>query len=171
MKPFSTLALLLSASFALLFLPACTALNTAQAGGSQQSYDAEAEKVGAMAKSGRLTRKEANTEMVSIARTYFPNDQLLIGTWQDIVELSARLEQGEITKEKYNDLIDLRWERFGSANRQRHEAAQAQASQQQRSGAIGGFLGGMANSMNRQYPRPVTCSSTAMPGVVTTNCQ
>lgn len=138
---------------------------------NQQLYDSESEKVGNMVKSGAISRREANIEMVSITRTYFPNDPLLISTWGEIAELSAQEEQGLLTREKYTAMVNLRWERFEKANRLRHDAAQEKVAQQNSSAFMGNFLSNMANSMNRQYPRPITCSSTSMPGVITTNCQ
>lgn len=64
----------------LTLLAGCSTSAQSHASRSQQLYDNEVEKVGSMHKSGALTRREANMEMVSISKSYFPNDPLLIST-------------------------------------------------------------------------------------------
>lgn len=157
--------------FCTLLLSACVTTGpTNTSNWRQDAYDQEAEKIGAKVRSGTLRRSEANQEMVSVAKSYFPNDPLLIGIWEDLAALALRLEAGEMTEAEYKERLEMRWDRFNAANRGRHAEAEALAEQQRRQNATGSFLQNMSNSINRNFPKPIQCNSSQIGGQVSTTC-
>ena len=127
--------------------------------------------IGQKVKSNALSISQGNRQMISISRTYFPNDALLIELWEDLTFLAEQMDRNEISTEKYHELRVMRWDIFDDANRQRHNYAQQQEAQQRRSQFLGNFLGSLGQSMQRTNPTPINCSTTSMPGVLTTNCR
>lgn len=148
-----------------------TVSSSSQANWRQVGYDNEGRRVGAKVQSGELKRSEGNFEMYSAARAYFPNDPLLIGTWEELVDLAIQVETGKISEQNYQDLFDMKWSRFESINRERHAAAEAEAERRRRIQFISQTLNNMGNSMQRNYPPPVTCNSYRVGGQVVSTCQ
>jgi hypothetical protein len=126
----------------------------------QQGYDAQAERIGARVKANELNVYEANRQMIAVAKSYFPNDPLLIGIWEDLTALAKSHVSGELPKDRFNELVNMRWEIFDAANRARHEAAAQQQAEERRSAFMQNFLTGMARSMERNNPKPIECTST-----------
>jgi hypothetical protein len=154
------------------FLAGCeTVSSSSQANWRQEGYDNEGRRVGAKVQSGELKRSEGNLEMFSAARAYFPNDPLLIGTWEELVDLAIQVETGKISEQKYQDLFEMKWSRFESINRERHAAAAAEAERLRRIQFISQTLNNMGNSMQRNYPPPVTCNSYRVGAQVVSTCQ
>ena len=135
-----------------------------------EAYDKEAEIIGGKVKSGAMKRSTANKEMVIVAKTYFPNDPLLIGTWEDIADLSSRVDAGELPEAEFQELVAMRWKRFDLANRGRHAEAQAIEDQQRRRDATGAFVQSLGNSMKRSNPQAVQCNSYRLGAQVSTTC-
>ena len=137
----------------------------------QQGFDGQSETIGRMVKEKKLSISEANKQMVLVARNYFPNDRLLIELWQDLAELAGRMDRAELSFEQYDQLRGMRFSIFDDANRNRHAEAEAIEADRQRALFMSRALGNIGQSIQRNYPQPITCRSTSMPGVVTTNCQ
>jgi hypothetical protein len=137
----------------------------------QQGYEREKSLMEQQMAAKTITVAQAHHQMVSTSKTYFPNDQLLIQLWEDLAVLAERVDKQELQMDEFLKLAEMRWRLFEDANAQRHKESQYLEAQQRRSDFMGNFLGGMARSMQRNYPQPITCQSTSMPGVVTTNCQ
>jgi flagellar basal body L-ring protein FlgH len=137
----------------------------------QQAHDEQAAAITQKVRSKSITLADGNRQMIAISKTYFPNDTLLIGLWEDMTAFAEQLERREITAEKYGELRAWRMDLFHDANVQRHNYAQQVEAQQRRAEFMGNFLGAMGRNMQRTNPPPVTCSTTSMPGVLTTNCR
>ena len=135
------------------------------------AYFVELDKTRALVKANKIDRIEGNQNMLNTVRAYFPNDARLANHWIYATELATKREANEITQEKYMELTRVSWERYVDINNKIIQDQQAAIDQQRRSQFMGNFLGSMGNQMNRTYPQPVTCASTSMPGVVTTNCR
>ena len=137
----------------------------------EQGYNTQAEKIGARVKANELNVYEANQQMVAVARSYFPNDALLIGTWEDLTELAKNHVEGRLPADRFKDLVAMRWEIFNDANRARHQAAAQQQAEDRRSTFMQNFLAGMSRSMDRNNPAPVQCNSIGIGGQVSTTCR
>lgn len=137
----------------------------------EQGYNAQAAKIGAQVKADTLNVYEANRQMVSVAKSYFPNDSLLIGVWEDLTELAKEYVENRLPKDRFNDLVNMRWDIFNEANRSRHQALAQQQAEEKRSSFMQGFLSSMGRSMERNNPRVIECTSTAMPGQLSTTCR
>ena len=162
---------LLSTLLAIVLLAGCASDFSHNHNWQQQAHDEQAEAITQKVRSKSITLAEGNRQMIAISKTYFPNDTLLLGLWEDLTALAEQLERKEITAERYNELRTWRFEIFHDANVQRHNYAQQAEAQQRRAEFVGNFLGAMGRNMQRMNPPPVTCSTTAMPGVLTTNCR
>lgn len=134
-------------------------------------YTKESNEIGALVAAKKISRSEGNAEILTIARAYFPNDIRLANHWIYATDLAIKLEAGELSYEKFAAQINASWNRYHDISDKIRQDQQAAIDQQQNSQFIGNFLGSMGNRMNRTYPQPITCSSTSMPGVVTTNCR
>jgi len=137
----------------------------------EQGYNAQAAKIGAQVKAKTLNVYEANRQMVSIAKSYFPNDPLLIGVWEDLTDLAKEHVEARLAEERFNELVGMRWDIFNEANRARHEAVALQQAEEKRSVFMQNFLSSMGRSMERNNPSVIECRSTAMPGQLTTTCR
>lgn len=165
-KPLVVIALLVFAAVG------CAQQNAVQQNNwRQQGFDSQSETIGRMVKEKRLSISEANKQMVFVARNYFPNDRLLIELWQDLAELADRMDRAELSFEQYDQLRGMRFSIFDDANRNRHAEAEAIEADKRRALFMSRALGNIGQSIQRNYPQPITCRSTSMPGVVTTNCQ
>lgn len=138
----------------------------------QDGYEEAQRKVDALARDGTITRIEANREMISIARTYFPNDPLLIGAWEQVYEVSARYGTGELTKEAANAQIGRIWERFDAANIGRHAEVSALEEQRRKQQATGRFLQGIGAGLQKATPsaNSINCTSYRIGSQVNSNC-
>lgn len=166
MKPLVVIALLVFSAVG------CAQQNAVQQNNwRQQGFDNQSETIGRMVKEKKLSISEANKQMVLVARNYFPNDRLLIELWQDLAELAGRMDRAELSFEQYDQLRGMRFSIFDDANRNRHAEAEAIEADRQRAIFMSRALGNISQSIQRNYPQPITCRSTSMPGVVTTNCQ
>lgn len=152
-------------------MAACMSGAIAQQSWQEQGYNAQASKIGEQVKADKLTVYEGNRQMIAVAKSYFPNDALLIGIWEDLAELAKSHLDGGLSKERFNELVAMRWDIFNEANRGRHLAQAEQQAQQRRGAFMQNFLTSMSSSMQRNNPVPITCSSTAIPGQVATTCR
>ncbi len=166
MKPMVVIALLVFGAVG------CAQQNAVQQNNwRQQGFDSQSETIGRMVKEKKLSISEANKQMVFVARNYFPNDRLLIELWQDLAELADRMDRAELSFERYEQLRGMRFSIFDEANRNRHAEAESIEADRQRALFMSRALGNIGQSIQRNNPQPITCRSTSMPGVVTTNCQ
>ena len=145
---------------------------------ASEQYMAERERILDQRVAGKLSTLEAAKEIEAAGKAYFPNDFLLHAYNASITGYSEELNRGAITREKYAELYEQRSERFDKAAAARTQAAEktqtagnSVAPPLAGPSSLGIFLSSVARSLNRTYPRPVTCSSTSIPGVITTNCQ
>lgn len=138
---------------------------------ASNGYHAEERKISALVEADKIGIGEANAEMLQVSKAYFPNDARLANHWIYAIDLASQARDGKITPEKYFELVKQSWDRFYAINVNIIEENKAIAGQQRNSQFIGNFLGSMGNRVNRIYQQPVTCASTSMPGVVTTNCR
>ncbi len=137
----------------------------------QEGYEREKALMEQQMASKAITATQAHRQMVAASKTFFPNDFLLAQLWEDLTVLAEQFDKQELQTEEFIRLSEMRWRIFNDANVQRHKEVQYREAQQRRSEFMANFLGGMARSMQRNYPQPIACQSTSMPGVVTTNCQ
>jgi hypothetical protein len=159
------------AAAAALMLAACASGVTPENNWREAGYDRESELVAQQRKSNSITVLQANRRMSAVAKTYFPNDDLLIQTWDDLVALAEQVEHQTITKDEYEQLRQMRWRLFDDANLQRHNEAKQLEAQQRRSAFMASFASGMARATQRNNQQPINCSTTSMPGVVNTTCR
>lgn len=106
----------------LLLATLCTAV------AAQHPFDVEIARLNQDVAAGRLTRLEADREMLRGVRAYFPNDLVSASYFESMVEYGELLEAKKITKIRYDQLVKMRMERFEETQRQR--AAENQAYQQ-----------------------------------------
>lgn len=137
----------------------------------QEAYEREKTLMERQIASKEITVVQAHRQMVAASRTFFPNDSLLVQLWEDLLVMAEQVDRQQLQMDEFIRLSEMRWRIFNDANLQRHKEVQYQEAQQRRSEFMGNFLGGIAHSMQRNYPQPITCRSMSMPGVVTTNCQ
>lgn len=137
----------------------------------QNGYDAQSETIGRLVREQKMSITEANQQMVLIARNYFPNDPLLITAWKDLADLAQKADNGEITWDQYHSLRKMRWEIFDDANRNRHAESAAIEAQRQQALFFSRALDSVGRSLQQNNPPILTCQTTRIPGVVTTNCQ
>ena len=167
-EPMFTMKTILAAAFFIL-------AGAAAAQDVSQQYMAERERIFAQREAGKLTPLETTIEIEAAGKAYFPNDLLLQAYNASIRGYAEQLQNGVITRERFLELHDQRSERFDTAVAERAGAVDreraAADTQSRKAQGIGAFLSGMASSLNRAYPPAVTCSSTGMPGVVTTSCR
>ncbi len=154
-----------------ILLSSCASSYEHNANWRQQGYDTQSETIGQLRKEGKLSIYEANQQMLLVSKNYFPNDHLLIGLWQDLSELAGKMDRGEITKDQYEQFRSMRWTMFDDANRNRHSEAKAIEAQQQSALFFARVLGGVGQSMQRNNSPVINCTTTSMPGVITTDCR
>lgn len=151
-------------------------LTLAAAGALAQSwqedgYNRQAEKIGQMVKANQLNVYEGNRQMISVARSYFPEDPLLIGTWEDLTELAKSHVDGQLPKDRFNELVRMRWELFDDANRARHQARAQQQAEERRSAFMQNFLASVGRSITRSTPQVIECSTVAIGSQASTTCR
>lgn len=162
---------MLSIFAAALLLVGCATAPRVDSNWREEGYEREGRAMAEMVTSKQITRLDGIRRMQAVAKSYFPDDRLLLGVWEDLAQYAERLEKGEISGENYRELFDARWALFNSVNQQRHAEAAAQEAQQRRSEFMGNFLNNMGRSMQRNNPPAINCAATSMPGVITTNCR
>ena len=140
-------------------------------GWRKQGYESVANSVGERHGAKAITTSQANKEMAQAARTYFPQDSLLSGTWELLADHAEQMERGAMTKDQYNALVDQAWARFDQANAARWAERQADIEAQQRAALIGGALWGAGRGLQQANPPSVTCNSITHGGQVVTTCR
>lgn len=161
----------------LLTVVGCAAPNyeQPQTNWRQEAMDAAIAKNNALFDAGKLTRVEVIGEYLSASKMYFPQDTLLHSAWSQHLALAKRLENEEITLEKYQELKKIVWERFDNARAQEMEEARAyfmaQDEEMRRRAAIGTALRGTANAFKNTYPQQTQCTSQMVGGQLITNCR
>ncbi len=154
-----------------ILLSSCASNYEHNANWRQQGYDREKALMEQQMANKEITVMQAHRQMMAASKTYFPNDPLLAQLWEDLSILAEQFEKQEIPLQEFVRLSEMRWRLFDDANVQRHSEARYLEAQQRRSEFMGNFLAGMARSMQRNNPPVINCSTTSMPGVLTTNCQ
>lgn len=114
-----------------LAVTACLMLASTLATGQQQEFETEFETIRALVAEERMSVPEGNREILRAAKTYFPNDPLLINYWEALVEYGNQMEEKKITPERYKELVKMRAERFDNAVEERRQQYQAQQRAQQ----------------------------------------
>lgn len=167
----------------------------------RERFDAEIEAIAEAVEAGKMSPSEGGREMLMAARAYFPNDTLTHAYYESSLSYAERFERKEITQQQALELLRLRTIRFHEAltartqeQQQRRRAAQEEearlreyqaqerarleylaaqeADAARRRAVIGNMLQGMGNAFRNVYGQPgVNCSTTSMPGVLTTNCR
>lgn len=158
-------------SFLLVALAGCAHSPAPNSNWRQEGYDKEGQLVAEKVTRKQITVLEGIRHMQAVVKSYFPNDQLLMGVWEDLAQYAQQVEKGEISSEKYSELFDARWALFNDVNVRRHAEMQAEQAQQRQSEFMGNFLSGIASSMQRNNSPVINCATTSMPGVITTNCR
>ncbi len=152
-------------------LVGCSSAPTGNANWRDDGYSRQGQVIAELVESKQITRLEGLQRMIPVVKTYFPEDQLLLGVWNDLIRYAEQVEMGELTNQKYRELFEARWALFDDANKQRHAEREAIDARERQSQFMGSFLSNMSRSMPRTYPPAVNCTTTAMPGVLTTNCR
>lgn len=153
------------------FIVGCATVDATGSNWRQDGYDVQARKIGAKVKSKELTAYEGNKQMISVTKSYFPNDPLLIGIWEDLTELAKSYVDGTLSEDRFNALVAARWDIFDAANLARHQALELQQAEARRDAFMQNFLSGVGRSMGQAYPKPINCATTSMPGVISTTCR
>ena len=154
-----------------LGLTGCATTAQTNVNWSQTGYNEQSDRIFARVRANEINIQEANTQMIAVARSFFPDDRLLIGVWEDLAELAKSYVAGDLTMDKYNEMVNMRWEIFDAANLARHQARDAQLTQARRDAFMQNFLSNMGRSMERAYPQPINCTSTVLHNQVMTNCR
>lgn len=157
--------------FVLALQAGCATVPENSSNWRDEGYNRQGEAIANMVTSGQITKLEGLKRMVPVVKTYFPEDQLLLGVWIDLIQYGQQHENGELTNEKFNELFQMRWALFNDANRQRHAEQQAIQARERQRQFIGQALGNMGRSMQRSNPQPINCATTSMPGVLNTSCR
>ncbi len=167
----------------------------------RQRFDAEILTIADTVEAGKMGPTEGAREMLMAARAYFPNDTLTHAYYESTLSYAERFERKEITQAQALELLQIRTARYNEAltartqeqmqrnriaqeenARQREHQAQErarleylagqEAEEARRRAMIGGMLQGIGGAFRNAYGHPgVNCSTTAMPGVLTTNCR
>lgn len=147
-----------------------------------QLYNSEETRILQQMAAGSLSVQEAMHEIVAAGRAYFPDDLLLNARNESYVRYALQLDRGEITFDRFLELVEQRKLRFERAltDRKRAEQAQrqaaleeahAQAERERSTNAIGHFLQGIGNSLQRAYPPQINCNSYALGTQTMTTCR
>lgn len=147
-----------------------------------QLYNSEEARIIQQMSSGSLSVKEAMLEIEAAGRAYFPQDLLLNARNESYVRYALQLDRGEITFDKFLEMVEQRKTRFeraladrkGVEQTQRQaalEEAQNQMDRERNTNAIGHFLQGIGNSFQRAYPPQINCNSYAIGTQTVTNCR
>jgi len=167
----------------------------------RERFDAEILTIAETVEAGKLSPSEGAREMLMAARAYFPTDTLTHAYYESALSYAERFERKEITQAQALELLQFRTARFNDAltarmqeqmqrnrveqeedARQREYQAQErarfeylaaqEAEEAQRRTMIGNMLQGIGGAFRNAYGQPgVNCATTAMPGVLTTNCR
>jgi hypothetical protein len=154
-----------------LGLTGCATTQQTNDNWQQTGYNEQSARIFERVKAKEINIQEANTQMIAVARSFFPDDRLLIGVWEDLAEMAKSYVAGDLTMDKYNEMVNMRWEIFDAANLARHQARDAQLAQARRDTFMQNFLTSMGRSMERSYPQPINCTSTVLHNQVMTNCR
>lgn len=167
----------------------------------QERFDAEVLNIAETVEARKLSPSEGAREMLMTARAYFPKDTLTHAYYESALSYAERFERKEITQAQALELLQIRTARYNEAltartqeqmqrnrlaqeedARQREQQAQErarleylagqEAEEARRRAMIGGMLQGIGGAFRNTYGQPgVNCSTTAMPGVLPTNCR
>ena len=167
----------------------------------RERFDAEVLTIAETVEAGKLSPSEGAREMLMAAKAYFPNDTLTHAYYESALSYADRFERKEITRAQALELLQMRTARYSEAltarmqeQMERNRAAQEEEARQRehqaqerarleylaaqeadearRRSMIGGMLQGIGGAFRNAYGQPgVNCSTTAMPGVLTTNCR
>ncbi|MBU3594804.1 hypothetical protein ICN10_00120 [Polynucleobacter sp. 86C-FISCH] len=155
--------------FAITFLMVSSSSIYAQTQLDKQFSDERAAVFQAV-KDKRINNLDARKELLSLSKTFFPSDELLIAHDEYGVEIATRLQNKEITLAQFNELMAERNERFKKAQeiRKANDQAQArakqdqidaynQAVQQQRNAVAGAIaLQGIGNAFSNSFGQSIT---------------
>lgn len=132
---------------------------------AQYLYNSTGDAVSEMRKENKITRTQACEIMLDAAKTYFPNDDLLIGTWVNIVGWSKKLDKKEISEEVYEKLRKTAWDNFNVVAEERQYRQEQEIANARNTIATYNLLHGAGNafrnSSNPVLPSPVVCNTRA----------
>lgn len=167
----------------------------------RERFEAEILTIAETVEAGKLGPGEGAREMLMAARAYFPKDTLTHAYYESALSYAERFERKEITQAQALELLQIRTARYNEAltartqeqmqrnriakeedARQREQQAQErarleylaaqEAEEARRRSMIGNMLQGIGAAFRNAYGQPgVNCSTTAMPGGLTTNCR
>lgn len=157
-------------------------MGIASAQSPTQLYNSEETRILQQMAAGSLSVKEAMHEIVAAGRAYFPDDLLLNARNESYVRYAMQLDRGEIDFDRFLELVEQRKLRFERAltDRKRAEQAERQAAfeeaqsrmeRERNTNAIGHFLQGIGNSLQRAYPPQINCNSYTIGAQTMTNCR
>lgn len=96
------------------------------------TFEAELARLDQDVATGRLSPLEADRERLRGIRAHYPNDLVSAAYFESLVDYGEQLEAKKITKKRYEELVQLRLERFRETQLQRrHQAELDQQYQQQ----------------------------------------
>lgn len=128
-----------------------------------QLYNSEETRILQQMADGALSVKEAMHEISQAGRAYFPDDLLLNARNESYLRYALQFDRGEITFDKFLELVEQRKLRFERALADRKHAeqaqrqaameeAQAQMERERNTNAISHFLQSIGKSLQRAYP-------------------
>lgn len=163
---------ILTALIMILILSGCETMRPSQeVSWQERAFNSEIYRIDDMYKNGKLTRIEANREALSAAKSYYPNDHLLISLRSRLLEYAERLDRNEISIEKYFEITKMASEQFDQANTARYTAVQEESNRRANTAATAIMLQGVGRSFqNATQPVGVQCHTSGYGAYATTYC-
>ena len=141
-------------------------------------FNKEEDRIIEQQQANKISRTMALKETLVAAKTYMPNDRITRDYLSSLINYSEQLDKKKITQKEYENLRELRRERYEAANADRNEAdsrafrqaelendrmrqaqasANADASQQYRNtAATATMLNGIGRAFNNSFGQSIT---------------